>query len=71
MRVLAAKMRTLASALALTGLAGVGSYAGTYHVLVWMSEPAVARPLVTTVTPRGPATHATPGHTVLASRSVH
>lgn len=46
MRTLAARVRTLVSAVALSVLAGVGSFSGTYRVLVWMSEQAVAAPVV-------------------------
>jgi hypothetical protein len=46
-RTFAAKIRMLASAVALSALAGVGSFLGTYRVLTYLSGTGVELPVVT------------------------
>ena len=61
LRALAAKVRTYLSAIALSALAAVGSYTGTYRVMEFLFAPAVvtpvAAPVAAPVTPTDGAAH--------------
>lgn len=53
LRSMVAKARVFASAIFLSALAAVGSYAGTYRAMEFLFTPAVAVPVSAPVTPVG------------------
>jgi hypothetical protein len=65
LRALATKIRTLVSAVALSAIAAVGSYAGTYRAMEFLFTPAIVAPITAPAGPTDGVAHH--GPTTLAA----